>query len=845
MTQHPARISAATLSALAIAALVIPSAAAAPATNAPATTAPAATSPALTCRSEQIEQRLNQAVERAKAEALLQRNALDEAEKNLKKQQGISDGLDAERQQILTRIVTILTNAHREALTTKQQADAEHAQAQMLLGQAEGALTALQARIQSLTEEITQLRQQKAANEAGTDALSTEAAAAAQALTNAQRTLTDKEQALTRATEEVALAEIGVQSAQRQLAAATTARDEANQNLEAARQTLTQAQATLAEKKASNATLKGRGGKAGIEHKIQEAQTAFDTASRELTELDGRIETANNEVTTATQDKEKAEADLKPVLEASQTSLTRISELEQEIATAQDVVANARQAATEARRRVAELTGQINAAEQAITGLEQEIQNLNTQKGVLDGEISALDADIRQLMGQPAPDQQQLEEKRTARAQKQTEWEGVTGQIQAKTAERDTKQGEFDTATQDKQVAEHEATRQTQLGDNETARPQTLGQSLTAERDRLAQEQPTLEDLRRAVEEKETLRTQAVATHADLVAQRPAKEQAKQDKQAALDAAKAIKDGYGADFAGNLDEQYQKAEDDAQRAVDEATRTAATQQAELTAKEEQVTHWTAAHTRATETRAEKAALKVTAAGEAEAARTAKDEATARNTRAQEARAAGHAQTAQDMVAAEVALAAEQLKVADATQAVATAKAALADKADKKAKADAAFEPLDKLAVGEGVTEPLADPRLAALEAQIAPIRRGLAQSDAGKTRLYTFQSLRNMARDAQQAAAQELARAEAELADAMKLERCPVPPKSQGQPGAPKADAPAAEKDAQKDARKGAQQSAQKGLAKTGATDLTGVALLSAMIGAGTLVTASRRRSAR
>lgn len=838
---HPVTVSAAALAAFAAAALVVPPALAVPAAD--AATAHVADT-AMVCLTPEVNQRLADAVEQAKAEALLRKTELDSAQAKVDEQQRTVAGFESGREKILQELRTILTKARNSAKDAKVEADAKHQLAQTALTAAEKDLADLTVAVDRLKDQVAALKAQKAANEAGTDELSQAVKTEDSAVTAATAELAQKTEALRLASEELKTAQAGLETTQRELVDATTARDEAVSNLENARESLAQAQTALQEKKAKNDELKAQGGKAGIERKIQEAEAALQEATQAVQDHEQLITAAADKVTKAEQAKQKAEADLAPVKEAAKTRLENIKNFDKALAESQEAGAAAHHAATEAAGKVAALQMKMSAAEERINALEAEIEQLNTRKGGLDGEISALNADIRALMGQANPDQQQLEEKRTQLGQKQAEWERVTAEIATKTEEKDNKQNEYDEASQEKAVAQSEADRQNQIAAEADQRTDTLGQSLTAERERLNQEQPTLAGLQQEFDNAAQKHTEEVAAHEALVAQRAEKEKAQQEKQAALDSAKAVKTAYGTDFDGDIDAQYQQAEDNARQLAEQAAQTVTAREGDLAPKQEKVTTLTAGVETRTADRDAKALLKKAAEDAELAARNTLAEAQARLTTATEARAAGHAKTVADLTVAEQNLATEEAKLAPAAAVVAEKKATAAEAAKEKAQADGSFSQFEGLGADEGVERPLNAPALADLEKQLVEIRRGLAVSEAAQARLYTYQSLRNMMRDSFQAAQGDAERAEAELAQAQKLPRCTAPaPEAQAPKGqAPATQAPAAQ--AQKPAP--AQQQAGAGaLAKTGVSDLSGVALLTAMVGAGTLVTASRRRNAR
>lgn len=452
-------------------------------------------------------------------------------------------------------------------------------------------------------------------------------------------------------------------------------------------------------------------------------------------------------------------------------------------------------------------------------------------------------------MGQANPDQQQLAEKRAQLGQKQVEWEGITADIATKTEEKDSKQNEYDEASQEKAAAQSEADRQNQIAADADQRTDTLGQSLTAERERLNQEQPTLAGLQQEFDNALQKHTEEVAAHEALVAQRTEKQKAQQEKQAALDTAKAAKTAYGTDFDGDIDAQYQQAESEARQLAEQATQTVTAREGELASKREQVNTLTAGVETRTADRDAKALSKKAAEDAELAARNAHTAAQARLTTATEARTAGHAKTVTDLAAAEQNLATEEAKLAPAAAVVAEKKAAAVETAKAKVLADAVHTQLESLGATDGVERPLTAPALTDIEKQLLEIRRGLAISEAAQARLYTYQSMRNMMRDSFRAAQADVQRAEKALAEAKKLPICKeetpkaeAPKAEMPKAGTPQASTPAAQSQKQPAAAQKADASA---LAKTGASDLSGVALLTAMLGAGTLVTASRRRNAR
>lgn len=793
----------------------------------------------LVCLNADIEQRLSRALNEAKADSLLAEQKLAEAEQGLSRKEKAADTLEATRQETIRRIRQEVEDAQKLAAAAQNAAEQQVADARTALKAAQDKLAAHEKILEGIDFEITALRAREAVNAAGDDELSQKVKKLNADSAQARKALEEKKQATRSAQENAARSAAAQKAAENSLAEAKTARDEADARVRNAQQELREAEAVLTDAQEKNERLKQAGGKAAIERALADAQDAFDRVRQESEQRASELADVTRQAEAAAVEKDAAKRALDPVKAAATARLATIADLEKQKETTAAELRSVQEATAEKTRKLLELRGEIEQGEQRHDQLSHFEQEYAAALLRLEAEIAQLEREIQDLMQDPAGNAAEIKRKQNFLAGKQLSRESNDVDLRETRESLDSLTNELRAFRRQEQTLVTEEMAGIQQAEAISQRLDGLTQSLTNEKQALAQEQPTLAPLQEAFEQKSNALAQLEAEKTQRTEAARTAQEAAALKQRELDAAKALKESFGADFAGDLDANLAAAEKQASQRVERTKTSLTAAQEDHARKGAQVdTAQTIAMQAAQGAATDAETLKGARRAEDEAQSNA-DRLNAEETAARKARDDSHAAVTADRKKAQARLHEAKRVLAGSQQAVDTAFVALNARTRVLAEADATLAAFKTLGKDAGIATPLPGKIFAELEAKIAQLRRQIPSVDRAWADVAAQKALRNALRESFEASRRSVDAAWNELNNARKLPACPTPPVKEQVPPV-KEHAPAAKEQTPPVREQAAPQTkaaGSQGLASTGADDLSGVATLIAILGAGTVVT--------
>lgn len=786
----------------------------------------------LVCLSADIEQRLTRALDEAKAGSLLAEQKLAEADQKLARQEKTVDTLEAARQETIGRIRRAVEDARKGAVAEQKAAEQKVEAARAALKAAQNGLAAHEKTLQGIHAEITALQAKEAANAAGTDELSQKVKKLSADSAQARATLEEKKQSTRSAQENVERSAAAQKAAEDSLAQAKTARDEADAHVRHAQQELREAEAALTDAREKNERLKQAGGKAAIERGLADAQSAFDRARQESEQRATELADVTRQVEAATAEKDAAKRALDPVKAAATARLATIADLEKQRETAAAELRSVQEATAEKTQELVTLRGKIAGGEQRHEELSRFEQVYAEALLRLDAEIAQLKREIQDLMQDAEANAAEIERKKNSLAGKQLSWESNDVDLRETRESLDSLTNELIAFRRQEQTLVAEEKAGTQQAEAISQRLDGLTQSLTNEQQALAQEQPTLAPLQEAFDQKSSVLAQLEAKKTQHSEAARAAQEAAALKQRELDAAKALKESFGADFAGDLDTQLGAAENQASQRLETAKTSLTAAQEDQVRKAAQVDTAQAAATQAAQSAATDAEALAGARRDEQEAQSVANRLSAEEVAARKARDDAHATVTADRQKAQARLLEAQRVLAGSKQAAEAASRALSTGIRELTEAEATAAAFMTLGKDAGIAAPLQGKVFAELEAKIARLRMQIPSVDRARADVAAQKALRTTLREDFEVARRKVDVASNDLSSARKLPACPTPPAKEQVP-------PAKGQSGQVEAQVApqAKASSSQGLASTGAEDLSGVAALMAIIGAGAVVT--------